>query len=76
MGEKSEYVRQGEATGRKSRKRKTSAKVERILVLTITKDNLHYLPLVKQGKNSDGSSRNVKYGLSTKHQGLFTPYEV
>jgi hypothetical protein len=76
MGEKSEYVRQGEATGRKSRKRKTSAKVERILVLTITKDNLHYLPLIKQGKNSDGSPRNVKYGLSTKHLGLFTPYEV
>jgi hypothetical protein len=76
IGEKSKYVLQGEATGRKSRKRKISAKVERILVLTITKDSLQHLPLIKQGKNSDGSPRNFKYGLNTHNLGMFSPYEV
>lgn len=76
IGEKSNYVKKGEKTGRKPRIRKVSAKVERLVVLTITKENLIYLPLVNQGKNSNGASRLPKYGLDTRYLSFYSPYEV
>lgn len=76
IGQKSQYVQEGERTGRRSRIRKVSAKVERLVVLTITKDNLHYLPIVNQGRNSNGAPRFPKYGLDTDKLALFSPYDV
>ena len=75
-GEKSKYEKEGERTGRKSRVRKVTAKVERLIVLTITKDNLLHLPILTQGKNSDGTPRPLKYGLDTGNLSMFSPFDV
>lgn len=76
IGKQSNYVLEGQLTGRRSRVRKVSARVERLLVLTITKDNLPYLPVMKQGRNSNGAQRFPKYGLDTKYLPHFSPYDV
>ncbi len=44
--------------------RKTSAELQQILLLVINKNNQTYLDIHKQGRNSDGSTRNVKYMLN------------
>lgn len=76
IGAKSDYVKEGERTGRRSRIRKVSAKVEKIVVLNITKENLHHLPIVNQGRNSNGAPRSPKYGLDSNKLFLFNPYDV
>lgn len=47
-----------------SRYRKTKAELKEILLLVFTKKDLPSLGIMKQGRNSDGSPRNVKYIVS------------
>lgn len=75
-GKESQYVREGRLTGRANRRRKTSAIVLSILLLTIRQDNLQYLKIYKQGKNADGSPRNLKYMLDTQFLAPFDPLDL
>lgn len=75
-GTASKYVRDGISSGRVSRKRKIHAHVEKYVVLTITKENIHRLPLMNQGKNSNGKPRMPKYGINLQDIALFSPIEI
>ena len=75
-GPTSDYVKEGISSGRRSRKRKTVAYVEKYLILTITKENIHRLPVINQGRNSDGKPRLPKYGLNLNDIRLFSPIEI
>jgi hypothetical protein len=75
-GAASNYVKEGITTGRKSRKRKVRAYVEKYVILTITKENIHRLPVMNQGKNSDGKPRMPKYGINLQDIALFSPIEI
>ncbi len=54
-----------------SRYRKTSAELKQILLLIINQDNQSYLDIHRQGRNSDGSLRNVKYMLNIEQAHYF-----
>lgn len=54
-----------------SRYRKTSAEMVQILLLVVTGDNQDCLDTHRQGRNSDGSPRNVKYSLNIEHSERF-----
>ena len=75
-GDTSDYVKEGINTGRKSRKRKVSAIVEKYVILTITKENIHRLPVMNQGRNADGKPRMPKYGINLDDIALFSPIEI
>ena len=75
-GSASKYVLDGITSGRISRKRKVRAVVEKYIVLTITKENIHRLPIMNQGKNSNGKPRMPKYGINLQDIALFSPIEV
>lgn len=75
-GGTSAYVSEGHATGRKSRVRKIKAKVVKFVLITITKDSIQRLPVLKQGKNSNGKPRPVKYGLDISDLHHFSPIEI
>jgi len=74
-GEVSDYVKEGIAKKRRSRKRKLNAKVVKYVMLTINKDNIGKLGHHKQGKNSDGRPRKVKYLLKLDQLEDFLPVE-
>jgi hypothetical protein len=75
-GGTSDYVKEGISTGRRSRKRKVRAYVEKYVILTITKENIHRLPIMNQGRNSDGKPRMQKYGINLNDIALFSPIEI
>ncbi len=76
-GPESKYVKAGRKSGRPQRKLKTNAKVLKYLVLTITSENIHHLPLMmKQGKNSNGKPRLPKYKIDFGNLSLFSPIEI
>lgn len=75
-GEISEYVKDGIKSGRLSRKRKVRAYVEKYVILTITRENINRLPVMNQGRNSNGKPRMQKYGINLEDMALFSPIEV
>jgi len=75
-GEESKYVAEGRKTGRPQRILKTNAKVVKFLVLTITSENIHRLPIMKQPKNSNGKPRLPKYMLDFSTINHFNPIEI
>lgn len=50
-----------------SRYRKTKIELCEILFLVLTKEDLKNLPIMKQGRNSNGSPRKVKYMLDLEN---------
>ncbi len=62
-GGKSAYERKREAGTAVSRYRKTRVILEEILFVLLRKHTLQNLNIMHQGRNSDGSPRNVKYML-------------
>ncbi len=75
-GSASDYVKEGIANGRKSRKRKVRAYVEKYVLLTVTKENIVRLKTMKQGRNSNGKSRMLKYVIDLRDIALFSPIEI
>ena len=59
-GKISKYEKERVARGAKSRRRKTSFNVEKILIIEITKNSLSKHGRFFQGRNADGSPRNPK----------------
>jgi len=74
-GSVSDYVKEGIVKKRRSRKRKLNAKVVKYVMLTINEGNIGKLGLHKQGKNSDGRPRKVKYLLKLDNLSGFLPIE-
>lgn len=62
-GGKSQYELNRESRTSISRYRKTKAVLTEILILTLGKGDVKTLPIMRQGRNSDGSARKVKYML-------------
>lgn len=62
-GGKSNYEKDREKRTSISRYRKTKAELIEILIIILNEDNLKELPVMKQGRNSNGSPRKVKYML-------------
>ncbi|MGV8018416.1 MAG: hypothetical protein AB2L26_09600 [Ignavibacteria bacterium] len=58
---KSKYEVEREKRTSVSRYRKTSAELIEILFVIFKKEDLDYLSIMKQGRNSNGSPRKVKY---------------
>ena len=67
QGEKSKYEKEREKRTSVSRYRKTKAEVCEILFLVLTKDDLENLPIMKQGRNSNGTPREPKYMLDLEN---------
>lgn len=64
-GKKSKYVREGEKTGRKSRRRKRAFSVESMKVIALNKEDVERQPSFQNGmKNSNGKDRNSKMMLN------------
>lgn len=70
-GGQSKYEKDRISRNATSRYRKTSAEVKQILLLVINQDNKQYLDIYKQGRNSDGSPRNMKYMLNIEQSHYF-----
>jgi hypothetical protein len=66
-GGKSNYEVEREARTPFSRYRKTKAMLEEILLIILKPEDLKDLPLMRQGRNSDGSRRKVKYMLDLEN---------
>lgn len=66
-GGMSAYERKRIARNATSRYRKTAAKLEQVLLLELHNDNQPDLGIYRQGRNSDGSPRNVKYMLDIEN---------
>ena len=62
-GGKSNYELDRENRTAHSRFRKTKAELVEIVLLVINKDNIEVLDVHKQGRNSNGNPRNLKYML-------------
>jgi hypothetical protein len=62
-GGKSNYEKEREVRTSVSRYRKTKAELTEIILLVLKKENLEELPIMKQGRNSNGTPRKVKYML-------------
>jgi hypothetical protein len=75
-GGKSDYERSREQRTSVSRYRKTKAKLCEIIFLVLRKENLHDLPIMKQGRNSNGSPRNIKYMLDLENLGNIEKYRI
>lgn len=70
-GAKSQYVQDREKRTSVSRYRKTKADLTEIILLIITKKDLENLSIMKQGRNSNGQPRPVKYMLDLESIDLF-----
>ena len=60
-GGKSKYEMAREARTSVSRYRKTRAELTEVLLLILKKKDTDRLPTMRQGRNSDGSPRKLKY---------------
>lgn len=63
-GGKSTYETDREDRKAPSRLRKTHAELVEIVLVVLKESDLEHLSIYKQGRNSDGSPRNVKYVLN------------
>lgn len=63
---KSAYVKKGILEGRRHRKLKSIFKPTNIMYLSVNKNNIKRLKDFKQGKNSDGNNRAIKYMIAMK----------
>lgn len=68
-GGKSKYEIDREGRTAVSRYRKTCAELVEILILILGKKEIRSLPTMKQGRNSDGSPRKVKYMIDLEKIG-------
>ncbi len=59
-----------------SRYRKTKAVLEEVVLVLFEPKDLEKLSLMKQGRNSDGSTRKVKYMLEIEQMPEFTHYII
>lgn len=75
-GGKSDYEKARIKRTNNSRYRKTSAEVSEILVILITKNELEFLDIHKQGRNSNGKPRPYKYMLNLEKLDNFTYYPL
>ena len=66
-GGKSAYEIERESRTSVSRYRKTSANLVEILILTLTGKDLEKLPVMRQGRNSNGAPRSEKYMLDLEN---------
>ncbi len=73
MGSKSDYELGRETRTAVSRYRKTKADLVEILFVVFKEKDLDNLLIMKQGRNSNGSPRKVKYMLDLE---LVNPYLV
>ena len=70
-GGQSQYEKDRIARKAISRYRKTSARVDQVLLLALNSGNREYPDIHKQGRNSDGSPRNLKYMLDIERADCF-----
>ena len=75
-GGKSEYEEERERRTSVSRYRKTKAEVTEILLMILNANDLKDLPLMHQGRNSDGSPRKVKYMLNLENIENIEHYQI
>jgi hypothetical protein len=75
-GGKSAYEKSREKRTSVSRYRKTKAKLCELIFLILRKENLSDLSIMKQGRNSDGSPRNIKYMLDLENLGNIEKYRI
>jgi hypothetical protein len=75
-GGKSEYEKEREKRTVISRFRKTEALLSEILVLTISENDVDYLSMHHQGRNSNGSPRKVKYQINIENLGNIGFYSI
>ncbi len=71
-GGKSNYEIEREKRTSLSRYRKTKAEITEIILVVFKLKDLPKLSLMKQGRNSNGSNRNVKYMLNIENIDDFT----
>ena len=75
-GGKSSYEKDREQRTAVSRYRKTKAEVAEILLIVFKKSDLANLPEMRQGRNSNGSDRKVKYMLDLEKISDFEYYKI
>jgi hypothetical protein len=75
-GGKSNYELERENRTSVSRYRKTKAVLTEIIVLVLKRDNLEVLSTMRQGRNSNGTSRPEKYMLDLEAMDDFERYVI
>jgi hypothetical protein len=75
-GGKSDYELKREIRTSISRYRKTKAELIEIVLLIFKADDLDLLPIMKQGRNSNGKPRREKYMLDLETTGNFENYII
>lgn len=75
-GGKSDYEKSREQRTSISRYRKTKAELCDILLLVFSKSDLRNLPIMRQGRNSNGTPRKVKYMLDLEQLSGIEQYKL
>lgn len=75
-GGKSDYEKARIKRTNNSRYRKTKADIFEILIILITKNQLQFLDILKQGRNSNGKPRPHKYMLNLEKLDKFNYYTL
>jgi len=75
-GGKSNYEKEREQRTAVSRFRKTKAEIAEILFLVIREKDLENLSIYRQGRNSNGAPRNVKYMLDLENIGDIEQHKI
>lgn len=75
-GGKSKYEEERENRTSVSRYRKTRAELAEILFLILRENDVGLLSIMKQGRNSDGSPRKIKYMLDLENIQHFEMYKI
>ncbi len=75
-GGKSKYEKDREQRTSVSRYRKTQAELTEIILLILRKKDLEELSIMKQGRNSNGTERKVKYMLNLEKIEEFENYII
>jgi len=75
-GGKSKYEQEREIRTEISRYRKTKAELLEILLIILNEDDLLNLPIMKQGRNSNGTPRKVKYMLELEKLSNFNYLKI
>ncbi len=75
-GGKSKYEKKREKRTSISRYRKTKAELVEIIIIILNKKNLEDLAIMKQGRNSNGKPRKLKYLLDLENIDNFENYLI